>query len=180
MLHSLPQGVIILPRAMEHRTTMAWFPCCALMLWFQSHSGQHGCHSIMMQAWHHGIMVQVWHHGIMVQVWHHSTMAWVWVHTVVLQCPLCSHASSTRFHWPWAHTYCLPDLVILVSTPRTHSSLVSPQCTPSPWPDASGAKKNAMGVEICTKVMHEYVSVHGMFSPPHLAVLICKIVSVSV
>ena len=150
------------------------------MLWFQSHPGQHGCHGIVMQAWCRSIMVWVWHCGTMAQVWHCSIMEQVWVCAVMSWCPSCSHASSMRFHWLWAHMYCLPDLIILVSTPQTHSSLTSPQCTPSPWPDASGAKKNAMGVEICTKVMHEYVSVHGMFSPPHLAVLICKIVSVSV
>ncbi len=98
-------------------------------------------HDIMAWFWHCDIMAQFWYCGIMVQFWHHGIMVWVLFHTVALQHPLCSHASSTRFHWLWAHMNCLPDLIVLVSIPWTHSSLASPQCAPSPWPDASGAKK---------------------------------------
>ena len=79
--------------------------------------------------------------GIVAWVWCHGIMARVQVCAVVSQHPSCGHPSSMRFHWPWAHTNCLPDLIILVSTPWTPSSLTSPRCTPSPWPDASGAKK---------------------------------------
>ena len=141
MLCLLSQGVAILPRTMECCATMVWFSHLALMLWLQSHLSQHGCHSIMMWFWHCSIMAWVWHHGIMAQVWCCSIMVWVWFCTVILRHPSYGHASSMRFHWPWAHTYCLPDLVILVSTPWTHSSLTSPWCTPSPWPNASGAQK---------------------------------------
>ena len=113
-------------------TAVAWFPCHAFMPWFQPCPGQCGCHGIVTQTWHHCIMAWVWHCGI---------MAWVWVCSVVSQYPSYCHTSSMRFHWPWAHTNCLSDLIVLVSTLQTHSSLMSPQCAPSPWPDTSGAKK---------------------------------------
>ncbi len=127
-MHLLSQDVAILPRVMGHHTTMVQFPCHASMPQFQSHLhhsiiAQHGCHGIVMWFWHCSIMAQLWHCAI------------------VLQHPSYGHVSSTRFHCAWAHTYCLPDLVILVSTLQTHSSIVSPWCTPSPWPNASGAKK---------------------------------------
>ena len=123
MLHSLSQGVAILPRTVECCATMAWFSCCALMPQLHSHLGQHGCHGTVMLVWCCGIMARFW------------------ICTVMLWYPSYGQVSSMRFHWPWAHMYCLPDLVILVSTLQTHSSLTFPWCAPSPWPDASGAKK---------------------------------------
>ena len=128
LLHSLSQDVAVLPRAAGHYATMAWFPHHASVPWFQSHLH---C-SIIAWCGCHGIMTQFWHLSIVMRLWHH---------TIVLWWPSCSHVSSTRFHCPWAHTYCLPDLVILVSTLQTHSSIASPWCTSSPWPNASGAKK---------------------------------------
>ena len=131
-------------------------------------------------SWHGSGIVASWCGSSIAAPWCGSgIMAWVWVHAVVSQHPSCSHVSSMRFHWPWAHTNCLPDLVILVSTLQTHSSLTSPQCAPSLRPDNSGAKK-------CNGYRDMYRS-HAQICfcswyalSPHLAVSTCKIVSVSV
>ena len=137
MLHSLSQGVIILSRAMEHHATIplphprAAVPITPWLAWLLWH------HDVGLASWHHGTGLALWHHGVGLALQHHGMGLGLHCHVAAPLVQPCIQHKIPLALGP----YILPARSRHPGQHSTdHSSLASPWCTPSPWPDTSGAE----------------------------------------